>query len=55
MYVARYRYALSKRTDLYVSAAYVKAKNGQLTGLSRDDAGFGESQRGFVTGMQHRF
>ena len=55
MYVARYRYALSKRTDLYVSAAYVKAKNGQLTGLSRDDAGFGETQRGFVTGMQHRF
>ncbi|NRR29528.1 porin [Oxalobacteraceae bacterium] len=55
LYVARYRYALSKRTDLYVSAAYAKAKNGQLTGLSRDDAGFGEKQRGFMTGMQHRF
>lgn len=55
MYVARYRYALSKRTDLYVAAAYSKAKNGQLTGLSRDDAGFGTSQKGLMTGMQHRF
>ncbi|RFP14557.1 MULTISPECIES: porin [unclassified Duganella] len=55
MYVARYRYALSKRTDLHVSAAYAKAKNGQLTGLSRDDAGFGSSQHGLTVGMQHRF
>ncbi|SFU77394.1 porin [Pseudoduganella namucuonensis] len=55
MYVARYRYALSKRTDLYVAAAYAKAKNGQLTGLSRDDAGFDTNQRGVVTGIQHRF
>ena len=55
MYVARYRYALSKRTDLHVSAAYAKAKNGQLTGLSRDDAAFANSQRGLVVGMQHRF
>lgn len=55
MYVARYRYALSKRTDLYVAAAYAKAKNGQLTGLSRDDAGFDTNQRGVITGIQHRF
>jgi len=55
MYVARYRYALSKRTDVYVAAAYAKAKNGQLTGLSRDDAGFGNNQRGVITGIQHRF
>ena len=55
MYVARYRYALSKRTDVYVAAAYAKAKNGQLTGLSRDDAGFANSQRGVTAGMQHRF
>lgn len=55
MYVLRYRYALSKRTDLHVSGAYAKAKNGQLTGLSRDDAGFGNSQRGITAGMQHRF
>ncbi len=55
MYVARYRYALSKRTDVFVSAAYVKSKNGQLTGMSRDDAGFGTSQHGLALGMQHRF
>ncbi|MES2260727.1 MAG: porin [Pseudomonadota bacterium] len=55
LYVARYRYALSKRTDVYVAAAYAKAKNGQLTGLSRDDAGFADTQRGVITGMQHRF
>ena len=55
MYVARYRYALSKRTDLHVTAAYAKAKNGQLTGLSRDDAGYGENQHGLMVGMQHRF
>ena len=55
MYVARYRYALSKRTDLHVSAAYAKAKNGQLTGLSRDDAGYASTQRGVTVGMQHRF
>ena len=55
MFVARYRYALSKRTDVYVAAAYSKSKNGQLTGLSRDDAGFDTNQRGVVTGIQHRF
>lgn len=55
MYVLRYRYALSKRTDVHVSGAYAKAKNGQLTGLSRDDAGFANSQRGITVGMQHRF
>ena len=55
MYVARYRYALSKRTDLHVTAAYAKAKNGQLTGLSRDDAAYGTSQRGLTVGMQHRY
>lgn len=55
LYVLRYRYALSKRTDVHVSGAYAKAKNGQLTGLSRDDAGFADSQRGVTVGMQHRF
>ncbi len=55
MYALRYRYALSKRTSLHISAAYAKSKNGQLTGLSRDDAGFGTSQHGLVVGMQHRF
>jgi predicted porin len=55
LYVARVRYALSKRTDLYVATAYAKAKNGQLTGLSRDDAGFDTNQRGVIGGIQHRF
>jgi predicted porin len=55
MYVVRSLYALSKRTDLYAAAAYAKAKNGKLVGLSRDDAGFGNSQTGVTVGIQHRF
>ena len=55
MYVARAKYALSKRTDLYLSTAYTKAKNGKLTGVSRDDAGFANNQTGIIVGMQHRF
>ncbi len=55
MYVARTLYALSKRTDLYLAAAYTKAGNGRLTGLSRDDAAFGTSQAGITAGIQHRF
>jgi predicted porin len=55
MYVARYRYAASKRTDLYATLAYSKARHGQLTGLSRDDAGFADSQHGLMVGIQHRF
>jgi len=55
MVVARYRYALSKRTDLYATVAYAKAKHDQLVGLSRDDPGFGDTQRGAIVGIQHRF
>jgi predicted porin len=55
MYVARALYALSKRTDLYLAAAYAKARNKQLVGLSRDDAGFANSQTGVTAGIQHRF
>ncbi|NHZ81081.1 porin [Massilia sp. CCM 8695] len=55
MYVARGMYALSKRTDLYLAAAYAKADNGKLVGLSRDDAGFGNTQKGLTAGIQHRF
>jgi predicted porin len=55
MFVARGMYALSKRTDLYLSAAHVKGKNGQLVGLSRDDAAFGTTQTGVTGGIQHRF
>lgn len=55
MVSARAKYALSKRTDLYLSAAYAKAKNNQLVGVSRDDTGFGNSQTGVIGGVQHRF
>ena len=55
MYSLRLKYAMSKRTDLYLSTAYAKAKNNQLVGLSRDDVGFGTSQFGMTLGMQHRF
>ncbi|MFC7288379.1 porin [Herminiimonas glaciei] len=51
----RAKYALSKRTDLYLSAAYAKAKNQQLVGLSRDDTAFGNNQTGVIGGIQHRF
>jgi predicted porin len=55
MLVARAMYALSKRTDLYLSAAHAKADHGQLVGLSRDDAGSGSTQTGVTAGIQHRF
>jgi predicted porin len=55
MYVARTLFALSKRTDLYLSAGYAKSKNGKLVSLSRDDAGFGTTQAGVTAGIQHRF
>ena len=55
MLVARAMYALSKRTDLYLSVAHAKANEGQLVGLSRDDAGTGTTQTGVAAGIQHRF
>ncbi|WP_332877995.1 porin [Massilia sp. S19_KUP03_FR1] len=55
MYVARARYALSKRTDLYLTAAKAKAKHGKTVSLSRNEAGFADTQRGIMTGIQHRF
>jgi predicted porin len=55
MYSLRLKYALSKRTDLYASGAYAKAKNNQLVGLSRDDVAYGNSQTGLTLGIQHRF
>jgi predicted porin len=55
MYVLRSMYALSKRTDLYASLGYAKAKNNKLVSLSRDDAGYGTNQRGLTLGIQHRF
>lgn len=55
MFVLQTRYALSKRTDLYMVAAYSKAKNGQPIGLSRSEVAFGNSQTGLTAGVQHRF
>ncbi|QBE66036.1 porin [Pseudoduganella lutea] len=55
MVVGRVRYALSRRTDLYVTAAIAKAKHGLLVGLARDEAGFGSRQKSVLAGIQHRF
>lgn len=55
MVVARALYALSKRTDLYLSAAHARADHGQLVGLSRDDPGYASTQTGVTAGIQHRF
>ncbi|KQQ32497.1 porin [Duganella sp. Leaf126] len=55
MYVARARYALSKRTDVYLTGAYTRAKNGKLISLSRNEAGFADHQRALMAGVQHRF
>lgn len=61
MTVLRGKYALSKRTFLYASTAYAKAKNNQRVGLTRDNTadggvtGFSDSQTGVSVGVQHRF
>lgn len=55
LYVLRGMYALSKRTDLYLTGGYAKADHNQLVGLSRDDPGFGNTQAGITAGIQHRF
>jgi len=55
MFVLRYKYALSKRTDLYATTARVSGKNNKPVSLSRDDIGFGTSQAGLTLGLQHRF
>jgi predicted porin len=55
MVVGRGRYALSKRTDLYMVAAYAKARHGQSVSLARDEVGYGSNQRSILAGIQHRF
>jgi predicted porin len=55
MVVGRWRHALSRRTDLYVTAAYAKAKHGAPVSLARDEVGFGNSQKSVLAGIQHRF
>lgn len=54
-YVAHIKYALSKRTDLYSVLAYAKSKHGLNVSVSRDDAGFANTQTSLATGIQHRF
>jgi predicted porin len=55
------RYAFSKRTFVYATAAHAKAKNGGLAGLTRDstedggNSGFSDHQTGLMLGIQHRF
>ena len=53
--VLRAMYALSPRTVLYLSAARARAGDGQTISLSRDDEGYGATQRGVTAGIQHRF
>ncbi|MFZ6646856.1 porin [Undibacterium sp. TJN25] len=55
MYVLGGKYALSKRTDLYLVGAYAKAKGNNTVSLSRDDVGYGNSQTGITAGIQHRY
>ncbi|GGC69954.1 porin [Undibacterium terreum] len=55
MYVLGGKYAMSKRTDLYLVGAYAKAKGNNTVSLSRDDVGYGSSQTGVTAGIQHRF
>jgi predicted porin len=55
MFVARVRYALSRRTDLYAVAAHARADHNARVSLSRDEIGYGSRQRSLVLGIQHRF
>jgi predicted porin len=55
MLVTRAMLALSKRTDLYLTAAHARGRHGQLVGLSRDDPGSATTQTGITAGIQHRF
>ena len=51
----RAQYALSKRTMLYVAGGYAIAQHGQKAGVSRDAAGYGDTQVGITAGIQQRF
>jgi predicted porin len=61
MLVARAKYMLSKRTDLYATVARARAKNGAPVGLTRDASedggvtGFADHATGVMLGIQHRF
>jgi predicted porin len=61
MLVLRLKYTLSKRTNLYATAAHAKANGGVPVGVSRDNnedggvTGFSDHQTGVLVGIQHRF
>jgi predicted porin len=61
MFVFRTKYALSKRSSLYATAAHAKARNGVPVGVSRDSSedggvtGFSDHQNALMLGFQHRF
>lgn len=55
MLVLRARYALSRRTDLYLTGAHARAGQGMPISLARDEAGFAPTQRSVSAGIQHRF
>ncbi|MGX4641406.1 porin [Massilia sp. SYSU DXS3249] len=55
MAVARLRYALSRRTDLYAVGARARSKGGARVSLARDEIGHGDSQASVLLGIQHRF
>lgn len=51
----RAKYDLSKRTWVYLVLGHAKSKGDGLVSLSREDAGYGNSQQGVGAGIQHRF
>ncbi|WP_431822720.1 porin [Burkholderia sp. F1] len=51
----RANYALSKRTVLYASGGFAIARHGQKVGVSRDVAGYSDTQVGATVGIQQRF
>lgn len=61
MFVVRAKYSFSKRTSVYATAAYAKAKGGIPVGVSRDNTedggttGLADHQTGVLVGIQHRF
>ena len=61
MLVLRAKYALTKRTSVYATAAHAKARGGVPVGVSRDNnedggvTGTADNQTGLVVGIQHRF
>jgi predicted porin len=51
----RAQYALSKRTLLYAAGGFAIAQHGQKVSVSRDFAGYADTQVGVTAGIQQRF